>query len=118
MSFLKAKFQSTEKVKGKSYHYRRLGNGAMNCARFGGNYFQLVKHKGNVRALLLDERCDREFHTSQVISPSEARRLVGWLARYIAYSDPDPISLAIAETKAHANGVMRNQDQIAKELGL
>ena len=114
---LKAKFQSTEKVKGKHYHYRRLGNGAMNCARFGGNYFQLVKHKGSVRALLLSKK-EKEFHTIQVISPSEARRLVGWLARYIAYSDPDPISLAIAESKAHANGVIRSQDIIAKELGM
>ena len=90
----------------------------MNTARFGGFYFQLAKHKGHVRAILLEQREQKQFHTTQVISPSEARRLIGWLARYIAYSDPDPISLAIAESKAHANGVIRNQDQIAKELGM
>lgn len=115
---LKARFQSTEKVPKPSHTYQRLGCGAMNCARFGGRYFQIVKHKGNVRALLLNEREDKQFHTTQVISPSEARRLIGWLARYIAYSDPDPISLAIAASKSHANGVIRNQDQIAKELGM
>ena len=115
---MKGHFQATEKIHGRHHEYRRLGCGAKNCARFGGNYFQLVKHKNQIRAILIEHREQKNFHTVQVISPSEARRLVGWLARYIAYSDPDPISLAIAETKAHANGVMRNQDQIAKELGI
>lgn len=111
-------FQNTEKVEGKHYTYRRLGCGATNCARFCDSYFQIIKHKNQVRAVLLENRSDKEFRTAQIISPSEARRLVGWLARYIAYSDPDPISLAIAETRAHANGVMKAQNQIAKELGM
>ena len=114
---MKGKFQGTEKVPGQYYTYRRTGCGAMNCARFGKSYFQLVKHKNQIRALLLEDK-GKMFHTTQVISPSEARRLIGWLARYIAYSDPDPSSLAIAETRAHANGIFRSQDQIAKELGI
>lgn len=110
--------QITEKIPNKSHLYRRLGCGATNSKKFAGSYIQLLKYKNQVRAVLFENKNDKEFHTLQIVSPSEARVMIGWLARYIALSDPDPVSLAIAETKAHANGVLRNQNQIAKELGL
>jgi len=110
--------QKTEKIPGKHHTYRRLGCGAANARRFGGRYLQLVTHKNKVKAIILDDREDREFFTNQVLSPSKAREMIGWLARYIALSDPDPISVAIASTKAHAQRIRSEQDTIAKELGL
>jgi hypothetical protein len=61
---------------------------------------------------------DHVFHSLAIISPSEARALIGWLARYISMSDPDPISMAIAASKAHASAIIREQTTVAKELGL
>lgn len=111
--------QQTEKVPGKSHTYRRVNrHQATNSHKFAGSYLQMLKHKGQVRAVLMPDKNPRDFHTTQVISPTEARVIIGWLARYIALSDPDPVSLAIASTKAHANGVLREQNNIAKELGL
>ena len=110
--------QKTEKVTGQHHTYRRTGCGATNASRFGGHYFQLVKHKNAIKTILIADKQDKNFHTTQVISPSEARRLIAWLARYIAYSDPDPISLSIAASKAHADGVIREQANIATTLGL
>ena len=111
--------QKTEKVPGKSHVYRRTNrHSATNSHKFAGSYLQMLLHKNKVRAVLLPDKTGTEFHTLQVISPSEARVIIGWLARYIALSDPDPVSLAIASTKAHANGIVREQNNIAKELGL
>jgi hypothetical protein len=112
-------YQETEKVKTKHHTYQRKNcHQATNSHKFAGSYLQLMKHKNQIRAVLLPCKSDREFHTIQVLSPSEARVMIGWLARYIALTDPDPISLAIASTKAHANGIVRQQLNIAKELGL
>lgn len=112
-------YQKTEKVQGKHHVYRRVTrNGPTNSKKFAGSHLQIMRHKNQIRAVLLPDRYEREFRTIQVISPSEARIAIGWLARYIALSDPDPISLSIAATKAHANGIKREQDVIAKELGL
>jgi len=110
--------QKTEKVSGKHHTYRRIGCGPTNTRRFGGCEFSLLEHKKKPRVVLFTEADTKEFLTLQVISPAEARELIGWLARYIAISDPDPISLAIASTKAHASEIRREQTKIAKELGI
>ncbi len=111
--------QQTEKVPGKSHTYRRTNrHSATNSHKFAGSYLQMIKHKGQVRAVLMPDKSPTEFHTIQVISPTEARVIIGWLARYIALSDPDPISMAIASSKAHANRIISDQTTIARELGL
>lgn len=110
--------QKTEKVPDQHHTYRRVGCGPINTKRFGGCKFALLQHKNKPRVVLFTGDNTRQFRTLQVISPSEARKLIGWLARYIAISDPDPISLAIASTKAHASEICREQVKIAKELGI
>lgn len=112
------KLQKTVKVPGLHYIYERIGPSPHRARRFGGRRFQLLEYKNKPRVALFDDWDCRRFRTNQVISPSEARELIGWLAQYIALSDPDPISLAIASTKAHAQLIRHEQNKIAKELGL
>ncbi len=107
------RLQKTEKVKGEHCTYRRLGCGATNTHWFAGHYFSLVQHKNKPRVIVYPPHEDdkKHFRTYQVLSPSQARVLIGWLARYIALSDTDPISLAIASTKVHASEIRREQDK-------
>jgi hypothetical protein len=89
--------------------------------RIGGHRFFMAEFKGKPRVILEvgnSFKPNKPFHSNQVISPSEARRLIAWLARYIAMSDPDPVSLAIASTKTHAKLIQLEQDRLAKELGV
>lgn len=111
--------RKSSKIYGEHCMWKIEGCGLQYCTKFAGKYIALITHKNKIRAVLLDEKYGkRKFHGTNIINPSDARLIIGWLARYIAQADPDPVSLAIASTKAHARLIEKDQNNIAKELGL
>lgn len=60
-------------------------------------------------------RKPESFEGREVMNPTDARRLIGWLASYLNWADPDSTTEAIARTKADTRSINRQMDIISKE---
>lgn len=103
------------KPTGKHYEYKpgrtpyRFSMGAI-------ERFAVVNHKGRLTVVWINS--GGTYLTRHKMGKTKVKKLIGWLAQYLVEVDPDPISLSIAATKAHATRIRAEQDKIASELGL
>lgn len=72
----------------------------------------LVNHKNRLRCVL-STISHRRFFSRHIISVIEAKRIIVWLYEYIQMVSPTEISEAVAATKAHTSGILRQTGVLA-----
>lgn len=116
-------FPRAEKVEGHCQYKTDRSNSVRRFSINADDQLKVILYKGKPRILYGGRRMwhvgGEQFHSNRIMGPAKARALIAWLASYVAMVEKqDPAIVTFVDSKASANRIKRNLDELARLFGV